>query len=468
MEYVGGISGAALGYIVGNVPGAVYGAKMGYNAGLKRKNLSENMQTPRNVRRRLSFGGRTTTPGSGRSVSYYRKKKRGPMRFRTSKKKYLKKRKRNYKKNKRVKKKKNYFKEAAMKGYICREETYGTVNDEHCVYIKHSTNFVDKIAEAFCGASIRKLFTKAGYHIPDADTVLSGTGFQAVSSGSYRLLFTYYNPGSSGAPTDYAATLTGSLTLAEIAQGITFQDYFKFMRQYFNNVHGDTPYALALQTVDNITGTWTTQASLMLESEIMHIGISSTLRIQNRTLNPTSSISTDVVDNQPLIGKLYKFRGGDVRTRTASLNPSAVTDSALNGIRGVGVELLQSSVLENEYKEPPTKYKFSNCYSVSNISIGVGETQKTSFLYEASGIVKKFITNFRSQRGFDNDLAVLQKNYIVKGKCEMVALEEMVRTASENKIVVGYEREITIAVHFTSKNNTTFGPVFTTRDVTTL
>lgn len=203
MEYVGAASGAALGLIAANVPGMVYGAKLGYNwgkkrksveeiAGKKRKNLPDfsQMRTP-SKKRRLSIA----TPSTRRSGIVYRSSMNRTSRVnkaRKAMKRYVKsKPRKNNKKKKytrKVRKAKDPFLTSRQLGMEVKIETYGRIKDDHCVYIKHSTQYVGAMAKAIMGALIRKVYSKTGYDTPNFDTVLSSIGVVGNNASDWRLI----------------------------------------------------------------------------------------------------------------------------------------------------------------------------------------------------------------------------------------------------------------------------------------
>lgn len=487
-RWAGAVSGTALGYIGAGIPGAVAGARMGYSAGKKRdyaeSNLPENsttMATPRSVRRRLSFStprsvrSRTgsslfATPSSGRFSrigSYLRRRgSRRSYRVRKCKSRYRKP-KRSFGKKKYRRKyrkmKKPTSNMAKLKGYEVKLETYGEVSDAHCVYIKHSTQYIVALTQAILTAMVRKVFEKAGYQIGNYDQVLTAEGPAVANAAPYRLLFTYVDP-VSGAAVDYAYSLAAGEKLSTINTNWTQPR--DLLRSYFLNGIQVEIVSISLQILDThpTTDKYTTKAVFNVENEVMNLFVTSELRVQNRTQSASGSTSTDVVDTQPLYGKMFTYRNADPRTQFSSTTPGAATaDILVNGISKLGLDLLPASNLPFEYYEPPTKNKFINCTSVSKVTLGVGETKQFGFKWNLVGKTKNVLKKLRPVRG-TTDSSNLKRTYGASGKCQMLCLEEMIRTGDTHPIKIGYEREYTVGCYFVTKKKNAIASDFGTEN----
>jgi len=328
---------------------------------------------------------------------------------------------------------------------------------------------------AIMGALIRKVFKKGGYQIGDYDQVLSARGVVLKDASPWRLIFTTIDlPNSvvtaqpdAAANPYYDLPVTGSIYSVASATG--YKGMYDYFQSWFRNGADGVPYQLILQGLDTAgTNAWLTKSELFLQDETLHINAYSTLKIQNRSIGAASGANTTiVVDQQPLTGKLFTFRGGDPRLRW--MQPAPATPFALdNTIAGIPVTGLEAVNMSGLYGEPgtvpkqgqwttiPTKDKFENCISAKPFNIAPGETEQTHIEKRWSGKFVPLITKMRAAR---NDNA---RYHILPGRSQMLICEEMIRTPSGNPVVLGYERMITVGAWLTtSKKTISFGTAFT-------
>lgn len=457
----GGIRDILVGGLIGNVPGAIYGGYRHYKYHNKAKknlpknsrNMDNNFRTPTRRRRRLSSGSVLFTPGSYRSTGSRRslrigtpfRRRRGVQRYRVNKRKFYRK---NNKKMKRYRKKRVKKLVSVDKshthGYKARNETFGTVTDEHCVYMKHSSWNRPQLCTAICGALIRKLFRIGGIDLAELDQVVPGLG-TAGAAATYRLLFWEYDPSTNGV-TQRTFDTTGVSNLENMITGFT--DLYNFFLAYLGNASNNEPHSMMLQIEDTTiaVAAYRTIASLNLQNEVMTMMVTSRLRYQNRTLAPLTGDQAnqiEVVQNQPLSGRVINFKNADTRTKMAIA--SAPTNVPFNGIDEYGLELWGNSTVASYYQEPPVKGSFLNSTTSNSVLIGPGDTQQISVSYHYYGKMANVLKKFKPTR------ASLGKFHGLIGRSQLIALEETIRTDHANKIVVGYEREHTCSVWFTTK-----------------
>lgn len=510
------LSGGTVGFITGNVPGAVVGAELGYAAAngenplslanrlvagttgvnvgelislagnvVNRRqslttsemdvdeptNLPENnssMATPRTPRRRRVTGG--TTPGSSRSYSsalrrYNRSRpyrRRRGFRYRV-KKKYSRVR-RHLKKLKRRKRKKSAKKEkylANTHGIARTRETYGKVVANHAVYLKHSTWNDLEWANAITGALIRKLLTKAGLDVTHVDDIIQIRG-SLFNNSDLRIV---YIVAEDGAPTTnqmFAIDITNvgpMYTIQYLSEGFTGMR--NHLIDYVRSSNKKLPVFLDLQYHEITEDIFMTHTRIDLAKLKIHYHASSVLKIQNRTLPPNSTQTTsftDTVDNQPLSGRLYTFKGGDPKLSEGIQHfTGGQADAIFNGINGEGFEGAFDAGESYNMPDPPPKHYWKNCTKTAPALIQVGESQQTGVSHAFVGgfitLLNKIRDNWDSQTRY----------HCVPGKSQILALTEYLHTANTNKITVGYERRLRVGVWFTTMKKTiTFVPTFTT------
>lgn len=334
-------------------------------------------------------------------------------------------------------------------------EQYGGISDPDCVHIAHSTANVVETFYTMASALIRKVMTKAGFKITNAHVnvavsdPVSGTVAVDDSTG---LKFVYTGKiFASGAfdtivyETLVNASFGGILDAFGVSLGNKFIDYIRDTIEY-------EPYRLAVYKKDESVLThWRLGAELFLEDIHMDVYFQSSLVIQNRTkaannADGTSAdqLSLDRVDIQPLKGYIYDFKHGDMRVKHAGggfVSAYPFTNQVFNMIPEPGLNLVRGSQFQPAQEPLEPKY-FSNCNKSMKVTIQPGEMKKCSFSHVMKG---KITTLFKNMRAC-NWLTITTSTYYtgIIGKCQMISLEELMRTPSTNLVTLAYERELKI------------------------
>lgn len=514
-KVLAGASGATLGLITADLPGAFVGAKLGVAAaegaslvdmamdtvesttGIPTSAIRSLFANPEtgNLSRENSMSqlsrrsGRRSTPSYrsslGRSFSRsgnrrrfgrkrgfrYRSKKKA----RLGKKKYsktLKKKMRRFKK----KMKKDKKSLCATQGVEHIEEIYGKIEDSHCAYLKHSTVHIEYMAQVICIALIRKLLSMAGFKLSDVTDMVSYAGVAPGATGdAYRILYSYYDPIAGVVP-------LASGEYLNLAIGLTLQDMPSSFPYMYNHIQDclngrveTMPGWLCFQVRDRRSNTATediyqTHVQLPLDSLKIHMFCKSVLKVQNRTKPPSDSSYTDTVDNQPLSGTLLTFKHGDPRL----MNPGwCYKNTLFAGIPKRGIELFGPNDANFEgitnFEDPIKKNKFKNASHSAKVLINVGDSQAAQVSWHCSSNFQSFFKKFAAYRGDEHynppDGAWADRIAYVPGKSQLLGLQELIHTVNTNKITVGYERRYEIGCYFTKmKKSVAFTPTFTSED----
>lgn len=321
---------------------------------------------------------------------------------------------------------------ALRSGYHMTRETFGIVEDDHCCYIAHNTFTLPEFVKCMVGASIRELFKLHGYPINNrSQTLLSAFG----TPDAFRIRVTQFNDITAveGAAT-YDITATQSLT--DVVTAFTgFRDIFL---NYLNNYNVDKPFRLTLLIPDGPAPyTYRTVANMDLNHMVFTLDVESQICIQNRTLGANAGTGdADRVDNQPVVGRMYQFRHGEPRMQQPDVGASV----ALNSIQETGLKLFKSTVLGVAFQEPPTPKFWSNCNKSTTIRLNPGEIKK-SLLYHT---YKGTLATLAKKLTIRNSAVGTRQMTGVPGKCQLFALEEKIRTNSDNKLTINYERQIKV------------------------
>jgi len=285
---------------------------------------------------------------------------------------------------------------------------------------------------------VRKLFEKAGCPISNRNVELPVTGFD--NAAHWRLVYTKQNPITVGFS-------TGSVNSVDSWTFTQFIDNFAYMYDhiiaYLSDTDDDEPYQLALYSIPiAISDVTRLIGKLDLTTEVIEIHASSRCKIQNRSsgsqATTTDRYQLDRVDNQPLHGYLYEFKHADPRLKQASsfFAGSIDADVWFNRIGVNGITLVRANQIPFiEFAEPPVPAVFANCAKSSKVAIQPGDMKYMMVTTKEKGLMVNLLKKMKC--------GVRVNDYMtgLRGKSQLLALEERIRTDSENPITLQYERE---------------------------
>jgi len=489
MEYVGGAAGATLGYIMNDVKGAYAGYKFGRRYGKKFTNNNSTMDsgygsgkrsgssTKRASKRAkvgYTFVGGKQTGRMSRAAFLKRlgpkKTNRRSVTKRGGKRRSVKKGTKvslgpysgSFRKPRRVKR--SMMSKCLAQGYAKNIEQYGRVSDSDCVFVGQSTAYINEVARVACNAIIRKLMTKAGFKINNQLFEVSATGPLAgidQEQESIGLRFAYYTRDAvTGSYTTVLYDTVAEQNFIDICRGFS-----AFSNQVINYLRAITvlePWKIAVYRRNQNAQWFVHAAEIWLTDSHLDIFMESSMTIQNRTLAAavldTNNVETNRVDSQPLKGWIYEFKHADPRVKnpgppTSLVNPE---DSNLDydNIQDIGLFLRNGANFSNPLgtdpgvtenvgsTEPMVPQYFANIAKATPVTLQPGEIKKLTFFYKFSGKITNLLKSMRAT----NWSVSLGLGYVsgMKGKCQVIALEEMMRTSSTNKVEVAYERELKI------------------------
>jgi len=474
-RYAGAASGAVLGGIALNVPGAVYGGYWGYKKGKEsEQNFTKNSQMQRrdsaygtggNRKRKLSIAAgsnsrikRRLFNGPSQRGAYLKAVgKRTPNMRRGGRRRPGRKGVKkgpaftsgpytgSFKRPKKVTKTIEQLCQSS--GYHRTLEVHGAVNDPNCVFITHSTNHINEIGYTITYALLRKILTKAGFKVTNQFNAISVTGAAtgvdpAQDTTGLRFVYTVKNPvlGNTNV-TAYDTVGAQSFTDLCIASSFMSAPIIEYLRRQAN----DVPYKLAVYIKDEaIASYWRLGAEMFLEDCDIQLFTSSVITLQNRTLSANATGDTydiDRVDNQPIKGMIYNFKHGEPRVRNQGSPPGGAlwNNSRFNRMTDFGVTLDRGAEFIGG-GEPFTPKYFQNIEKAIPVLMQPGEMKKTTLFHKFSGKLKTVFKNIRVDF-YDVGTAYCAG---VSGRSQMLCFEETMRTASSNKITVSYERELKV------------------------
>lgn len=205
------------------------------------------------------------------------------------------------------------------------------------------------------------------------------------------------------------------------------------------------PYMLNVYTYDQGIGTNDKKrlaANLNLSNEFITVYSSSTLKIQNRTAGDnattTDKYELDRIDNQPLKGYRYQFYGEPRLKYARTTAPTTGGVNQINYNSTDGTLIWRATDLPQPYIEPPVPKFWANCPKSSGVVLQPGEMKKGYIAVKYSGRFVNVVKKIRAER------TVIDRVIGIKGKTELFAFEEKIRTSGSNPITLMYETEMKV------------------------
>jgi len=411
-QAVAGASGAALGFIQMNVPGAIIGGTLGARAAAP--DLEDVMDD--NLTQNKLIGHLMPGTYQGKFALSAKASQKG------LRDKYQK------------------------KGAVYIEETYGSVADPDCVYMGHSTYSRTCISRAVGLALLRKLFRVGVKFNPT--TIYEELPLIAAdpNSGPAGFIIVYCLKDSDGTenklsheiPNDYG--LNNLLTHNQ--NGFVLLDNILEAMQS-DNVNNLTKVILYTKQGDNFR----LQYQMDLAKEILSVAMSSHMVIQNRTKSASGANNTTEVDAQPLKGPVFEFSLGVPKLKAAS-------PDSLNYMRPEGIILVRANQLPGSdptaFREVPVKNAFQGVVKSGYTRLNPGALKSMTIGCDVSGYYGNVLFKLRiNQEGQINR---------VYGKSQMVILEEELNSGSTNQITISYECQHIAGADMTTTNSPNIQP----------
>jgi len=486
MSWLGAASGAVLGGILGNIPGALAGGYYGYKRGAKKNaNLPKQMDSGYASRKRTNTGGsRSANSKRNRKLGYtftggkeaarvsradflkrlgYKIGPNGNAVRMNKKSKPVRKPERKAFTGRSGKSKKNkqtMESRCLSLGALTTIEQHGVVSDPNCVYLMHSTGSINELASAINFALMRKIMNKAGFKITNQNNEvavslpIAGANVQENSSG-LRFVFTCKNQNLDSYH-NYVFDTSDDQSFSDMAR--VWVDMRNRIIDYIRNTGEQEPYKLSVYKRDTLTN-WVLGAEMFLEDSHIEIFMKSNMVIQNRTLGAgaTGNAEIDRVDAQPLKGVVYEFKHADPRVRHSALNSTATLkqNTLFNNMQDDGLRLVRGnefvgttatttgiSISYGGAAEPFVPKYFANCHKSHKVVVQPGEIKSLGYTWKLTGKIVNVIKKLRVAH-WDGSISDFSGQV---GKCQMIGLEEVMRSFTTNKVTVGYERELKIGV----------------------
>jgi len=408
-------AGGALGYIVNNVPGALWGADL---AGQAADWSATSVGPTKKIMAPIPIAYKRSVKNGGSSGPYAGKLKGAKVGG-------------------------GVMRTCKTKGFHATTETYGSVNDPDTVLIKNSTFALNSYGDILVGAILRKLFARAGIPLNDSRLELPLLAWD--NSDGFEIQFEFVTPITSVVSmvivpiTDNKSleALIGDLSsaktkLVDYWSG-TGTEYIRRVFLYSYDLNTPTVYKRLAACVN-------------MESEEIHCHCQVGLTVQNRTAAAESvgNLDLDRIDSQPLEVHVFEFSSG---APIAKVTRPGFEDQ-LNSGNTTGLKLMrvaEFSPNQVALQNAPDSKIWKNCVQHTKSVLQPGQMKKTF-------IRKDYILNFKKFMSTLRVDAISGENmYRVSGKSQILHFSEALRTPSINKVTVFYERREELGMYLVSK-----------------
>jgi len=341
-----------------------------------------------------------------------------------------------------------------QRGIYQTTEIIGQVNDPDAVYIGYSAYSSPQILDNIATALISLLFQKAGQRITNVnDTIpaISGTAgdivVQLVGDANVSVASQAFSSGVSG----YSLIIAWlKAELQEVA-----------IEETTTNAINILNIKKLLLFMPVIAGTQTPQSKVHLDDVTVHVAAWNELKLQNRSASYEGSSSTDVVNSNPLIGKIYDFERQPV-TSIDHMKPLQVFDYE----NGVLLKRAAEFTSAAEMKEPPSGRIFNNTKKTDKVVLQPGQIRKSTLYYTHSEKLIKFIKKLALRKAAADAVYLTGQVTFLPCPSQIVALEDVINYNATNKITVAYELNRQQGVMLTLKNPRVTQQTYATATIT--
>jgi len=328
-------------------------------------------------------------------------------------------------------------------GVVYVNEVIGNMSDPNSVYLMNEVVNCRDLIFYLCCAMLRKLLEKAGMRVTGFDDAVFSPNAGNVSSTGYLIRLVKIN-NLTGVQVTSDFTILAATTFGSLCA-----NYRNEFEQYATG-HGELSNANMDELYKFIVlfGNSESQdmrAEMLFNETFMTFTGKSEMKVQNRTKATGGSEDAENVNNNPLTGKTYLFKG--VPKPKANGYVVGGANGALYPFeRLVYNEAIQkfgggTAGFDANMKEPPNPKLFWNCYKAGKIHLEPGQVKSFVISETHSGNVLKLLKKFRLQ--LDGSGIVTTYSAF---KVQMIALEDLINVNAAENISVQFELERTLGV----------------------
>lgn len=341
-------------------------------------------------------------------------------------------------------------------GYSAVVERYGSQSQAQCSYVGFMSFCHTDLGKVLGISFIRKLmkrhygyeYTHPDQQIVNTSQILDPAATLYTEKGPVSIQFYYEEVTAAdlepAIALGHTISLTGGLTLSQFASNFftnvltstTFGANQASVNFPYRRIHGYRfgEYDYTAPGADGSNYPFTKYTTMFpLRNQYMTAKVSTKVTLQNATVSDDGSKSTDVIDTNPIRGKLYSF--ADIFPKLQQRRGAFGSTSADNAFKlqvdpnGDGI-IKPSAALLGDWQNVPTPVMFDNCTGVANVMLQPGN-MKTSYLkFYFNGTLEKFMKGFAALN------TPLQKGAF--GTCQVFAFEKILPTGASTNVTVNF------------------------------
>jgi hypothetical protein len=318
-----------------------------------------------------------------------------------------------------------------------RTEKGGSVSQDKCIYIGHTTAARAKLGVVFWSACVRQLFLKCGNPFASFKEQVSKTS--STDTGVVKVEYSFTDDQTTFG--ELNVTVAASATFETVANDIeTAWAAATVSTSYSVRLHAlrYVPVTDAAGSVDSM------EFKLNMRGSTFTFSASSNMKIQNRTLAATGAGDTEhqhhvtSVENNPLQGKSYYKMGNGFRYKWTNDSTNATNfmgDDASGLIEADPDEATLSTELQDLLQRPPAGTQFYHCKHSGHVKLGPGQIKSSNLKYVKTMTCDSFLNAMLPE------YEAAAHHFFPYGKARMFALEKMMHTddGDEPDMAIGYE-----------------------------
>lgn len=330
------------------------------------------------------------------------------------------------------------WKKCEREGIITKAEVKGNLKDPDCIYLGYTPFSASDAGLMVLRAIIRKLLKKAISFNPV--TVETPIDYSVGGYSGAQLTFRLWRERLDGVIDNYftydSVSTSTILTVSNALEEAFLNEFAQ------NTADGDAYnqnrlYKITLDEWTSVAGLATAYrklGELNIANMKVHLTAIGTMQVQNRTINDAGDDDAGDVNNVPLVGKMYTFKGALPITQVP--RPELTTLSGLFTMRAG--EVVSNNQVDN-WDEPPDKSNFMNCSRVRKVAMNPGDVKKDRVTFTRSMRIRDFMDMVKERRYASRFTA---SRLYKTGDCHMIALEKSLNFGLPIDVVYTYDIKI--------------------------
>lgn len=330
---------------------------------------------------------------------------------------------------------------AQLKGHVYtleRNNTYSPAGPPvpQTLYVGHYTHPINRVRFELMRGIFKRLLAEAKIYVPATDSLLSDLGFSIGDSFNID----YENP--PGTPFTVSRLVAAGDTFSSLVAyfGNNSRSYFTLTQTLLSSVYFDPSASSKIPRVN-----------MDLKNCYVSIYCKSNFKIQNRTVQVAGQESSEEVDNMPVFGKGYMFKGNQTSSRGFGATLAQLSCNPDNGV----FETAGGNGTTELPNEPPEPAYWTGVKKFGSIHLDPGVVKTSVISKRESHLVNWWIKQLQGGSGV---LGTVGRQYF--GVSKVFAIEKMINANGSQPISLATEHNLTLYVTVKVKKSVQMRPIF--------